>query len=118
MTALRTNVEVLPSNWRAQVLALAEERDAVILAHDYQLPDIQDIAHHTGDSPGLSRVAAEAEQSTIVFCGVRFTAEKANILSYDKTGLIPDERGGCSLAETITADQVRVRSCTTGSVAG
>ena len=102
-----TTVDVLPTDWREQVLELAEERDAVILAHNYQLPEIQDIAHHTGDSLGLSRIAAAAEQSTIVFCGVHFMAETAKILGYDKTVLIPDERAGCSLAETITADQLR-----------
>ena len=79
----------------------------MILAHNYQVPDIQDIAHHTGDSLGLSRIAAEVDASTIVFCGVHFMAETAKILSYDKTVLIPDERAGCSLAETITADQLR-----------
>ncbi len=100
-------VEVLPSDWRERVRALAEEQDAVILAHNYQLPEIQDIAHHTGDSLGLSRVAAEVDASTIVFCGVHFMAESAKILSYDKRVLIPDERAGCSLAETITADQLR-----------
>lgn len=100
-------VELLPTDWRAQVRALADERDAVILAHNYQVPEIQDIAHHTGDSLGLSRIAAEAEQSTIVFCGVHFMAETAKILSPDKTVLIPDARAGCSLAETITADQLR-----------
>jgi quinolinate synthase len=87
--------------------ALAAERDAVILAHNYQLPEIQDVAHHTGDSLGLSRIAAEVDASTIVFCGVHFMAETAKILSYDKTVLIPDERAGCSLAETITAEQLR-----------
>ena len=102
-----TAVELLPSDWREQVLALAKEKDAVILAHNYQLPEIQDIAHHTGDSLGLSRVAAEVDASTIVFCGVHFMAESAKILSFDKTVLIPDERAGCSLAETITADQLR-----------
>jgi quinolinate synthase len=100
-------VEILPTDWREQVLRLAAEKDAVILAHNYQLPEIQDIAHHTGDSLGLSRVAAEVDASTIVFCGVHFMAESAKILSYDKTVLIPDERAGCSLAETITADQLR-----------
>ncbi len=100
-------VEVLPSDWQDQVRRLADERDAVILAHNYQLPEIQDIAHHTGDSLGLSRIAAEVEASTIVFCGVHFMAESAKILSYDKTVLIPDARAGCSLAETITADQLR-----------
>ncbi|MEL6890245.1 MAG: quinolinate synthase NadA [Actinomycetota bacterium] len=102
-----TSVDLLPSDWRDRVLALADERDAVILAHNYQLPEIQDIAHHTGDSLGLSRVAAEVDAATIVFCGVHFMAESAKILSFDKTVLIPDERAGCSLAETITAPQLR-----------
>ncbi len=106
-TAATTDVEILPTDWREQVLDLAEQQDAVILAHNYQLPEIQDIAHHTGDSLGLSRVAAEVDASTIVFCGVHFMAESAKILSFDKTVLIPDERAGCSLAETITADQLR-----------
>jgi len=107
VTATETPIDVLPSNWREQVRELAEARDAVILAHNYQVPDIQDIAHHTGDSLGLSRLAAEVDASTIVFCGVHFMAETAKILSYDKTVLIPDARAGCSLAETITADQLR-----------
>ncbi len=107
MTATDTPIDVLPANWREQVRELAEARDAVILAHNYQVPDIQDIAHHTGDSLGLSRLAAEVDASTIVFCGVHFMAETAKILSYDKTVLIPDARAGCSLAETITADQLR-----------
>jgi quinolinate synthase len=102
-----TRVELLPSDWQAQVRRLADERDAVILAHNYQLPEIQDIAHHTGDSLGLSRIAAEVDASTIVFCGVHFMAESAKILSYDKTVLIPDAAAGCSLAETITAEQLR-----------
>jgi quinolinate synthase len=105
--AVVSPIELLPGDWRERVLALAAERDAVILAHNYQLPEIQDIAHHTGDSLGLSRIAAEAPESTIVFCGVHFMAETAKILSYDKTVLIPDARAGCSLAETITADQLR-----------
>ena len=74
-----TGVELLPTDWREQVLELARERDAVILAHNYQVPEIQDIAHHTGDSLGLSRVAAQVEASTIVFCGVHFMAESANL---------------------------------------
>jgi quinolinate synthase len=101
------NVEVLPRSWRDEVRSLADERDAVILAHNYQLPEIQDVAHHTGDSLGLSRLAATAEQSTIIFCGVHFMAETAKILSYDKTVLIPDAAAGCSLADTISADQLR-----------
>jgi len=100
-------VDVLPADWQEKVLALAEERDAVILAHNYQVPEIQDIAHHVGDSLGLSRVAAEVEASTIVFCGVHFMAESAKILSPDKTVLIPDAAAGCSLAESINAEQLR-----------
>jgi quinolinate synthase len=93
--------------WASQVRSLANQRDAVILAHNYQLPDIQDIADHVGDSLQLSRIAAQVDASTIVFCGVHFMAETAKILSYDKTVLIPDAAAGCSLADTITADQLR-----------
>jgi quinolinate synthase len=101
-----TPAELSPT-WADEVRALARQRDAVILAHNYQLPEIQDIADHVGDSLGLSRVAATVDASTIVFCGVHFMAETAKILSYDKTVLIPDARAGCSLAETITAEQLR-----------
>jgi quinolinate synthase len=97
----------LPDDWEVEVRRLADERDAVILAHNYQLPEIQDIAHHVGDSLGLSRIAASATQSTIVFCGVHFMAETAKILSPDKRVLIPDADAGCSLADTITAEQLR-----------
>ena len=110
MTNLSTSAPVEPTDldaWREEVLALAAERDAVILAHNYQRPEIQDIAHHVGDSLALSRVAATVDQSTIVFCGVHFMAETAKILSYDKTVLIPDEAAGCSLADTMTAPQLR-----------
>ena len=100
-------VTELPAEWADEVRELARTRDAVILAHNYQLPEIQDIAHHVGDSLALSRVAAEVDASTIVFCGVHFMAETAKILSYDKRVLIPDERAGCSLADTITAEQLR-----------
>lgn len=100
-------VEVLPTDWAEQVRALAAERDAVILAHNYQLPEIQSVADHVGDSLGLSRIAASAGASTIVFCGVHFMAETAKILAPDSTVLIPDAAAGCSLAETITADQLR-----------
>ena len=93
--------------WAEEVRALARERDAVILAHNYQLPEIQDVADHVGDSLGLSRVAASVDASTIVFCGVHFMAETAKILAPEKTVLIPDERAGCSLADTITAEQLR-----------
>ena len=93
--------------WAAEVHRLAEERDAVILAHNYQRPEIQDVAHHTGDSLALSRLAASVEASTIVFCGVHFMAETAKILAPEKTVLLPDPDAGCSLADTITAEDVR-----------
>ncbi|MGW0175874.1 quinolinate synthase NadA [Rhodococcus sp. NPDC003322] len=101
-----TGVEAGPE-WAAEVRRLAKERGATLLAHNYQLPAIQDVADHVGDSLALSRIAAEAEEDTIVFCGVHFMAETAKILSPDKTVLIPDERAGCSLADSITADQLR-----------
>ena len=95
------------STWAQEVRQLARDRDAVILAHNYQLPEIQDVADHVGDSLALSRIAAQAKESTIIFCGVHFMAETAKILSYDKTVIIPDARAGCSLADTINADQLR-----------
>nr|WP_240437613.1 quinolinate synthase NadA [Sciscionella marina] len=102
-----TTATLADAKWARQVRELARERDAVILAHNYQLPEVQDIADHTGDSLALSRIAARAEASTIVFCGVHFMAETAKILAPDKTVLIPDARAGCSLADSITAEQLR-----------
>ena len=93
--------------WAAEVRRLANLRGATLLAHNYQLPAIQDVADHVGDSLALSRIAAEAPEDTIVFCGVHFMAETAKILSPDKTVLIPDQRAGCSLADSITADDLR-----------
>jgi quinolinate synthase len=90
-----------------EVRALARERGAVILAHNYQLPEVQDVADYVGDSLGLSRHAAAADADTIVFCGVHFMAETASILSPDKTVLIPDLDAGCSLADSITDEQLR-----------
>jgi len=90
-----------------EVRSLASERDAVILAHNYQLPEIQDVADYVGDSLGLSRVAAGADAGAIVFCGVHFMAETASILCPDKQVLIPDPDAGCSLADSITAPQLR-----------
>jgi quinolinate synthase len=90
-----------------EVKALARERDAVILAHNYQVPEVQDVADFVGDSLGLSREAAATDAEAIVFCGVHFMAETAKILSPDKTVLIPDLDAGCSLAASITADQLR-----------
>ena len=93
--------------WAEEVRRLAKQRDAVLLAHNYQVPEIQDIADHTGDSLALSRIAASSDASTIVFCGVHFMAETAKILSPEKTVLIPDARAGCSLADSITGAELR-----------
>jgi quinolinate synthase len=90
-----------------EIRALAEERNAVILAHNYQLPEVQDVADHMGDSLGLSRQAAATDADAIAFCGVHFMAETASILSPEKTVLIPDLDAGCSLADSIDADQLR-----------
>jgi quinolinate synthase len=87
--------------------ALASERGAVILAHNYQVPEVQDVADYVGDSLGLSRQAAATDAEAIVFCGVHFMAETAAILCPEKTVLIPDPDAGCSLAASITADQLR-----------
>jgi quinolinate synthase len=91
---------------KAQVRALAAERGAVILAHNYQVPEVQDVADYVGDSLGLSRQAAAADAETIVFCGVHFMAETASILCPEKTVLIPDLDAGCSLADSIDFDQL------------
>ncbi|HUV49022.1 MAG TPA: quinolinate synthase NadA [Actinomycetes bacterium] len=90
-----------------EVRRLAVERDALILAHNYQVPEIQDVAHHVGDSLQLARLAAASTASTIILCGVHFMAESAKLLAPDRTVLIPDLGAGCSLADTITADQLR-----------
>jgi quinolinate synthase len=91
---------------KREVRALAGERDAVILAHNYQVPEIQDVADYVGDSLGLSRRAAAADAHTIAFCGVHFMAETASILCPEKTVLIPDLDAGCSLAASIDAEQL------------
>src|SRR5215471_16351102 len=90
-----------------EIRALAAEREAVILAHNYQVPEVQDVADYVGDSLGLSREAASTDAEAIVFCGVHFMAETAAILSPQKTVLIPDLDAGCSLAASITAEQLR-----------
>src|SRR5437868_13585198 len=92
---------------QAEVRALASEHGAVILAHNYQLPEIQQVADYVGDSLGLSQQADRAGAETIVFCGVHFMAETASILCPDKRVLIPDLEAGCSLADSITAQQLR-----------
>lgn len=93
----------------AEINRLKQERNAVILGHNYMEPALfHTIPDYTGSSLELSRLAAEAEQDTIVFCGVRFMAETAKILNPDKTVLLPAEEAGCSLAESITAEDVRM----------
>ena len=90
-----------------EIQELKSKRNAVILAHNYQIPDLQDIADFTGDSLELARKAVELDADHIVFCGVHFMAETAAILNPDKTVLIPDPASGCPMADMITADQLR-----------
>src|SRR5213079_1156464 len=92
---------------QAEVRALARQRNAVILAHNYQVPEVQDVADYVGDSLGLSQQAARAGADTIAFCGVHFMAETASVLCPDKTVILPDLDAGCSLADSITADELR-----------
>jgi quinolinate synthase len=92
---------------QSEVRALAAERGAVILAHNYQLPEVQDVADFVGDSLGLSQQAAKTDAEVIAFCGVHFMAETASILSPGKAVLLPDPDAGCSLADSITAPQLR-----------
>jgi quinolinate synthase len=100
---MSTNYE----EWAEEVRRLAAERRAIILAHNYQVPWIQDVADFVGDSLALSRQAAKTGAGTIVFCGVHFMAETAKILSPEKTVLLPSLQAGCSLSASITADQLR-----------
>src|ERR1700741_5069673 len=90
-----------------EITQLARVRNAVILAHNYERPEVQDVADFVGDSLGLSREAAKTEADVIVFCGVHFMAETAAVLSPQKTVLLPDLAAGCSLAATINAEQLR-----------
>jgi quinolinate synthase len=102
-TAFRDEVTAL----QGRIRALARERNAVILAHNYERPEVQDVADFVGDSLGLSREAARTEADIIVFCGVHFMAETAAVLSPGKMVLLPDLAAGCSLAATINGDQLR-----------
>ncbi len=90
-----------------EILELKKQKDVVILAHNYQVPEVQDVADFVGDSLGLSRTAAKVKQGTILFCGVHFMAETASIISPQKKVLIPDLEAGCSLSDTITVDELK-----------
>src|SRR3954470_6453175 len=92
---------------QAEIRGLAKTRNAVILAHNYERPEVQDVAHFVGDSLGLSREAAKTDADVIVFCGVHFMAETAPVLSPQKTALLPDLAAGRSLASMIDAEQLR-----------
>src|SRR5436190_49212 len=95
------------SRLREKVQELKKKRNAVILAHNYELGEVQDVADFVGDSLRLSQQAASSEADVIVFCGVHFMAETAAILAPKKTVLLPDLGAGCSLAATMTADDLR-----------
>ena len=98
---------VQETSLKNEILRLKKEKDVVILAHNYQIPDVQDVADFTGDSLGLSRQAAKVSQKTILFCGVHFMAETAAIICPDKKILIPDLQAGCSLSDSITVEELR-----------
>lgn len=95
------------SQIKEEILKLKKQKDVVILAHNYQIPDVQDVADFVGDSLGLSRQAAKVDNKTILFCGVHFMAETAAIISPHKKVLIPDLEAGCSLSDSITVDDLR-----------
>jgi quinolinate synthase len=106
-TKATTALNPVDAEWAARVRRLADKRGAVILAHNYQRPEIQEVADHVGDSLALARLAAASSAPEIVLCGVYFMAETAKILAPTRTVLIPDAGAGCSLADSITADQLR-----------
>jgi quinolinate synthase len=100
-------MSVVTDDYKLKIIELKKKMGATILAHNYQLPEVQDIADYVGDSLGLSTNAARTEQETIVFCGVHFMAETASIICPDKVVLIPDLEAGCSLASTIDSAQLK-----------
>src|SRR3982751_590324 len=105
-THIRSRDELI-AELQGEIKTLARERNAVILAHNYERPEVQDVADFVGDSLGLSREAAKTKADVIVFCGVHFMAETAAVLSPQKTVLLPDLAAGCSLAATIDGEQLR-----------
>ena len=105
-TQIRSRDELI-AELQGEIKTLARERNAVILAHNYERPEVQDVADFVGDSLGLSREAAKTKADVIVFCGVHFMAETAAVLSPQKTVLLPDLAAGCSLASMIDAEQLR-----------
>ncbi len=105
-TRIRSREELIAA-LQGEIKTLARGRNAVILAHNYERPEVQDVADYVGDSLGLSREAAKTDADVIVFCGVHFMAETAAVLSPDKTVLLPDLAAGCSLASMIDAEQLR-----------
>ncbi|MDB4886861.1 MAG: quinolinate synthetase [Gemmatimonadetes bacterium] len=105
-TGIRSRDELI-AGLQDEIRTLARERNAVILAHNYERAEVQDVADYVGDSLGLSREAARTEADVIVFCGVHFMAETAAVLSPRKTVLLPDMAAGCSLASMIDAEQLR-----------
>ena len=100
-------MSLVTNDYKLKIIELKKKRGATILAHNYQRPEVQDIADYVGDSLGLSTNAARTEQETIVFCGVHFMAETASIICPDKVVLIPDLEAGCSLASTIDGAQLK-----------
>ena len=100
-------MQVQTTRLQDEILKLKKEQDAVILAHNYQVPAVQDVADFVGDSLGLAREAAKTDNKRILFCGVHFMAETAAIISPNKKVLIPDLEAGCSLSDSITVDDLK-----------